>query len=256
MGFKLAEIQTEANVKGLPTEGILMFSGRPKSGKTRLLASIPESVVIELEKGGADRVNIKRRVNEVNGIAEFDEAMQDVIGNDSIKTVSIDTIDQLALWHIEDLHLNEKPRAGFDSRAAWGEFSNRMHTLVDNMKTCGKLIVIAAHSKPAEKNSDGQIIAPAGIAIPGKSGNYFAAHADAIGSVGVRVVGGAAEHYVTFKAASEAADWRSRIDELHDKEFKLKKEDPWGSFVTAAFGAPAKVAAKNITLIKSKGGKK
>ena len=261
MAIKLAEKRTEAKVIGLPKTGILLFTGHPKSGKTRLAASIPNSIVVELEKDGADRVEFGR-VQEVDDLDTFNEVMELIMADDEIEVVIIDTIDQLGLMYQADIaraagvEFIGKPKPGVDSRQLWGEFGNRMHTLTDNLKTCGKLAILTAHSKPPEKDDQGRVISPAGINISGKSGQYIASHADAIGNVGVRVVAGKAQHFVTFKAASDLAIWRSRIDELHDREFVLDKKDPWGSFVTAAFGAASKPATKTVALVKGKGGKK
>ena len=76
------------------------------------------------------------------------------------------------------------------------------------------------------------------------------AQAEMIGFVGVRVVAGKAQHYITFKSPSDLAIWRSRVDELHEKEIILAKSNPWGSFA-AAFGTTAPGEAA-----KAKGGKK
>lgn len=258
MGVKLVERRTEAKVTGMPTHGLILLTGHPKAGKSWLAASAPDSIVIMLEKDGGERVPWGR-IQDVEDLDTFNEVMELVLGDDSIKTVVIDTVDQLGLLLQDDIarlagvDYIGKPKAGVDSRALWGEFSNRVHTLTDALKSSGKLVVMIAHSKPPEKDNEGRVINPAGINISGKSGQYIAAQAEAIGNVGVRVLAGKAQHYITFKSASDLAIWRSRIDELHDKEFILDKKDPWGSFVTAAFGAP-KAAAKKVELVK--GGKK
>lgn len=263
MSIKLAERRTEAKVTGMPKSGIILLTGHPKSGKSWLGASAPNSLVVELEEGGGDRIPFGR-IQDISGeglLDQFDQAMEAAMEAKDIDTVVIDTVDQLGLLYQADIASKAgieyigKPKSGVDSRALWGEFSARMHLLTDNLRSCGKLAVLIAHSKPPEKDEAGRVISPAGINISGKSGQYIASHADAIGNVGVRVVAGRAQHYITFKSASDLSIWRSRIEEFHDREFILDKRDPWGSFVSQAFGA-AKAAVKLAAPVKGKGGKK
>ncbi len=242
---QLPAMRTAPKVTGMPTEGLMLVVGHPKSGKTWFAADSPDSLVIELEKNGADRVPWGR-IKEVNCISQdikgnkkcledFEDAMNMAMESDEIKTVVIDSVDQLARLHIVDLELDQKPRQGFDSRQAWGEFSTRIHTLTDAMKSCGKLVILIAHCKPPEKDDQGRVITPAGINVSGKGASYICAQAEMIGFVGVRVVANKAQHYITFKSASDLAIWRSRVDELHEKEIVLSKEGPWASFA-ASFG--------------------
>ena len=250
MTMELPAARTAPKVVGMPKKGLMLAVGHPKSGKTWFAASAPKSLVIELEEGGADRVP-GGRILEVsctaNTVAEakaaierFDEAMTLAMQSDDVEIVTIDSVDQLARMHIVELGLANKPAAGFDSRTAWGEFASRMHTITDAMKTCGKLVILIAHCKPPEKDNEGRVITPAGINVAGKGAAYICAQAEMIGFIGVRVLAGKAQHYIRFKSDSDLAIWRSRVDELHEKEIVLDKSDPWGSFA-AAFG-PAKAA--------------
>lgn len=248
---ELVKARTEAKVTGLPTSGIMLVVGHPKSGKTWFAASAPNSIVVELEHGGGDRVPWGRiqEVVETEGsplIDQFSDVMNSVMSEPSIDKVVIDSVDQLAKIYQDDIarlagvEYIGKPKQGVDSRALWGEFAQRVHKLTDDLKSSGKLVILIAHCKPPEKDDQGRVITPAGINVSGKGGAYIAAQAEMIGFVGVRVVAGKAQHYITFKSASDLAIWRSRVDELHEKEIVLDKRDPWGSFA-AAFG-PVKSA--------------
>ncbi len=257
--MELAKARTEAKVIGMPTSGLMLVVGHPKSGKTWFASSAPDSIVIELERNGADRVAWGRiqeiNADEADSLDQLDKVMTLVMADDSIKTVVIDSVDQWAKMMQDDIAKKAgveflgKVKAGVDGRALWGEFAQRVHTITDGLKASGKLIILIAHCKPPEKDNDGRITTPAGINVSGKGGSYIAAQAEMIGFVGVRVLAGKAQHYITFRSASDLAIWRSRVDELHEKEIVLDKKNPWGSFA-AAF-VPAKPAA-NPVLVKEK----
>lgn len=267
---ELAQLRTEPKVTGCPTRGIILLVGHPKCGKTWLGSSIPDSLVVALEESGADRVPWGRiqEINRKDALNEFNEVMQLALEDNSIKTIVIDTVDELAKLFQADIcadagveHM-QKPKPGVDSRALWGEFASRVTTLTDALNDSGKLIVMIAHCKPPEKDSDGRVMTPAGINVSGKGGNYIASKAEVIGFVGVRVVAGKAQHYVSFKATSDLAIWRSRVKEFHDREIVLAEDNPWGS-VLAVFAqkkpvatAPTKLVEKPKVDKKIKGGKK
>lgn len=263
--MELAKPRTEAKVTGMPTSGIMLVVGHPKSGKTWFASSAPDSIVVELEDKGADRVKWGR-IQEIDSsgpdaLAEFRQVMGLVMEDESIKVVTIDSIDQWANMIMADIckangieHI-QKPKAGVDSRALWGEFGHRVHAITDALKRSGKLVILIAHCKPPEKDDQGRVTTPAGINVSGKGAAYIVAQAEMIGFVGVRVVASKAQHYITFKSASDLAIWRSRVDELHEKEIVLDKTNPWSSFA-AAFepqAAPKETPAK---LAEKKGGKK
>jgi hypothetical protein len=241
--MQLVKARTEAKVSGMPTRGLMLAVGHPKSGKTWFASSAPDSVVVELEESGGDRVPWGRiqeiHCSDTNALEQFEEVMNAVMSDDSIKTVVIDSVDQWAKMIQDDIakgagveHM-QKPKAGVDSRALWGEFAHRVHTITDALKASGKLVILIAHCKPPEKDDQGRVITPAGINVSGKGGSYIAAQAEMIGFIGVRVLAGKAQHYITFKSASDLAIWRSRVDELHEKEIILDKANPWGSFAAA-----------------------
>lgn len=258
---ELAKARTEAKVTGMPTQGLMLVVGHPKSGKTWFASSAPDSIVIELEENGADRVAWGRiqeiHTTDPDALDQLDQVMNLVMADDTIKTVVIDSVDQWAKMMQDDIaekagvEFLGKVKAGVNGRALWGEFAQRVHTITDALKASGKLVILIAHCKPPEKDNDGRVTTPAGINVSGKGGSYIAAQAEMIGFVGVRVLAGKAQHYITFKSASDLAIWRSRVDELHEKEIVLDKTNPWKSFANAF--VPVKAAeTKKTELTKEK----
>ncbi len=256
--MELPKARTAAKVAGMPTSGIMLVVGHPKSGTTWFASSAPDSVLIELEEKGADRVAWGRILEidaaEDDSLDQFEQAMNLAMADDDIKTVSIDSIDQWAQMVQADIcrdagieHM-QKPKPGVDTRALWGDFGHRVHAITDGLKRSGKLVILIAHCKPPEKDNDGKVIVPAGINVSGKGAAYIAAQAEMIGHVGVRVVAGRAQHYITFKSASDMAIWRSRVDELHEKEIVLDKTNPWRSFAAAFGPAPKAQPSRTVAL--------
>lgn len=264
MTIKLAEARTKPKVTGMPTYGIMLLVAHPKSGKTWFASSAPDSITVELEKGGADRVPWGR-IQEVDceatgALDELGQVLEAAMADPSIKVVTIDSIDQWAKLLQDDIarkagleHI-QQTKQGIDNRSLWGEFANRVTAITDALKACGKLVILIAHCRPPEKDDQGRVTTPAGINVSGKGGAYIAAAAEMIGFIGVRVVAGRAQHYLTFRSPSDIAIWRSRVEELHEREIVLAKDDPWGSFA-AAFG-PAQPAPKSGKTAKAGEGKR
>src|SRR5271167_425472 len=84
---------------GFPTKGIFIVVGQPKSGKTTFSSSFPDSYIIELEHEGAARVD--GRIEEVSDLETFRQVLIAVSKEPQIKTLVIDTLDELSDW-IED----------------------------------------------------------------------------------------------------------------------------------------------------------
>lgn len=256
--LELAEVRNGPKVAGFPKVGLVGVAGDVKSGKTYLCASAPKSILIELEDSGADRVPFGRiielRSTEENLLEKFDTLMGEVMADDSIEIVIIDTVDKLAkLWQddISKLHntINMNPKPGLDARVLWNEFGDRVRAFVDACKNCGKLVILIAHTRPPKQDEQGRVVHPEGINVQGQGGDYIIANAEMLGKVGVRVVAGKAQYFITFRAPSNQAIWRTRVVEYADREVILDKENPWKSLIDA--GTPAKTAPA-----KSNGGKK
>lgn len=230
----------EPKLSGMPTSGIIVIAGEPKSGKTKFMASFPNSYILELDKGDADRIG--GRIHDVADLDELQEILPMVVEDSSVQYIGIDTVDTLGTW-MEAVVAKEsgveflgKPTAGVDSRGLWGEYAQRVRGMTDYLKHCGKPVLLGAHVRAPDKDDQGRITKPAGIKVRGAGGDYIIEQACAIGHMRVKTINDRAVHSLSFKAPSDQAIWRSRVEELQDREFIIKKEDPYGSFYSAAFG--------------------
>jgi len=254
---------------GAPTKGLMLLVGHPKSGKTTTAAKFPRAYVLELEKQRGDRVEGKElRIHDIadtvkdgiivkSALDEFGDVLELAIADDSIKTIVIDTVDELVGWISADI-LRTSGKDPNDVKpqeknfAFWDALRNRIAALCDYLKESGKLIILVAHCKAPEKDEKGAVIVPAGINVPGKGGAYLAAHAEMIGYISKRIVGGRPVQYMSFNAPSDMAIWGSGIDELDGKEIMIPKDDPYKAF--AAMFAP-KTEPKPAALVKKSGSK-
>lgn len=238
--FKLAPPRSRPKT-GMPTDGLGILSGLPKGGKTTLAASIPGCVLLELERGGADRID--GWVQEIPDLATLRIAMQAAVDDPAVKAIAIDSIDVFNDWSeaevcatfgLETMSERKEGVNGFD---VWKALRARYEGLVNYLKASGKLAVLVAHSKEPKIDGDGKVVIPAGITIPGKLGGYLAAEADFIGNVFKKQLGSNTVHYLSFQGGP-LGTWGSRIPELEDKIIALPKTNQW-SAVEAIFAAPA-----------------
>lgn len=217
---------------GFPTDGLMILVGNPKSGKTTLASAFPDSYVLELERGGADRVD--GRIDNVSSLADFRKKLKAAVEEKSVGTIVVDTIDVLSDWL--ELEIAQKyglqkmndSKQGVNGYEKWGDYRDKVETLVDYFKACGKLIVLIAHCKEPKVLED-QVVTPAGINMPGKAGNYIAAQADLIGYVYKKPVGSTTHFYVTFSGGPLGV-WGSRIKELNNKTLQFTESDPFACF--------------------------
>lgn len=243
--MELVQRREEPKTTGMPTSGLMLLVGHPKSGKTTFAVSFPHNYVLELEHGGADRLT--GRIHEIKNLDEFSEILPQVIDDKEIKTLVIDSVDELAEWIEKDVE-KTKPRDK-DGWAFWGEFKDRIEGMTQYFKESGKLVILVAHCKPPEKDGQGRVITPAGINVSGKGGAYIAAQAEMIGYVSRKAVGGKGVHFLSFRSESDLAIWGTRVEELADQEIMLSKADPYGSF--AALFERKEEARKPVEKIKN-----
>lgn len=257
--------------EGMPTKGLWLAVGHPKSCKTSTFAKFPGAYVLELEKNGADYLDGKGlRIHEIEDTVDpesgvvtktaldtFGDVLSLAIEDDSISKIVIDTGDQLSLWIANDLlrnmgkdPANTKPDE--KNFAFWDALKGRIAALTDYLKQSDKLIIILCHCRPPKTDEKGQIIQPAGINIQGAGSAYLASHAEAICYMSKRIVSGKPLAYASFNSPSDVAMWGSRVPELDGKEFVVPREDPYSAFAAQFTTKSKPEAAKLVGGAKAK----
>lgn len=257
---------------GMPTAGIFVLNGDPKTSKTTFMASFPDSVVLNLDTQDADYVD--GRIVDIEAIPKlgpdnqqivvdgvpqwkhtklghFRMALGTAIKDPSIKVIGIDTLDTLAeLLATEIANLNNLEKitdraVGVDGFQMYSDLAKKIDSMIAAFKRSGKLIILAAHRKAAKLDDNNKIVAPAGINVTGKGGEKILFAADLIGETLKQEVGGVTTYHLSF-LGGVATRGGSRVDELADKVIKLDKKNPYGSFA-AVFQTAAEPAAKTET---------
>lgn len=241
-----------AKKTGMPTSGLFLIVGLEKSGKSALMASAPDSVLLELDKGDADHlagriVDIEAQSDGKTALNVFRDAFWEAMEDPKIKVVGIDTFNTLVNWigqEIAESHglksmLDRKE--GVNGYGLWDELNAGVDAFINAAKSSGKIVVVAAHSKAPELDEDKRVVVPMGLDCYAKPSSKIAKRADLIGYAYKKEVGGAQEYRLSFKGGPLGA-WGSRVETLNDKEIKMDKKDPWGSLVAAANGVTAAAA--------------
>ena len=247
---------------GMPTDGLWILAGLPKAGKTTLSAGIPGGVLLELERGGADRV--EGWIQEIPDLEVFRQAVMAAVEDANVKAIVIDSLDVVSDWLEVDvaeqfgLDSVSERKEGVNGFEVWKELRSRFEKLISLLKASGKLAVLVAHSREPKIDADGRVIVPAGISIPGKLCGYIAAEADAIGHCYKKQVGSVTQYFVSFQGGP-LGTWGSRIPELEDKTIMLPRAGQWAAVCAAADAkAPAtepEKAAGKKPKAQTKGGK-
>lgn len=231
---------------GAPTNGMGILCGLPKGGKTTLAASIPGCVILEMEGGGADRID--GWVQEIPDLATLRQALQAAVEDPAVKAIALDSVDVFNEWSEAEIcaefgleSISER-REGVNGFEVWKLLRQRYEGLVSYLKKSNKLTILIAHCKEPKLDSDGKLAIPMGISIPGKLGGYLAAEADFIGNVFKKQVGSGTVHYLSFQGGP-LGTWGSRIPELEDKIIALPRTNQW-SAVEEIFTAPKTEAKK------------
>src|SRR3990167_1635669 len=238
--MELVKVRETPLKSGIPTDGLFIVVGLPKSGKTSFSASFPHSYIIELEKGGADRIS--GRIHDIDNLVQFRETLKAVVDDTSIKTIVIDTLDVVSDLIEQEIATGagleniSQTKKGVDGFELWAAFRQRIENLVAYLKVSGKLCILVAHCKEPKTDNNGVLLTQAGINVPGKGGAYIAGQADMIGYAYKKQVGHTTEYYLTFQGGP-LGTWGSRVDELNDKTLRIPKVNGYSAFA-AAFVPP------------------
>ena len=233
--------------KGMPTDGTWLFAGLPKSGKTTLLASAPGTIILELEKGGADRV--AGWVQEIPDMPTFRKALLAALKEPKVKIIAVDTLDVLLDWIEEDVALKygletmSERKEGVNGFAVWEELGKRVRNLMATFKNCNKLVVLLAHFKEPKLDAEGKIVISHNINATGKLAGYICGQVDVIGNCFKRPLGQDTQYVLSFQGGGMLGTFGGRVSELESKTLILPKTNQW-SAIEAVFNPEVKKTEK------------
>lgn len=181
---------------------IIIYSA-PKVGKTAISAKLPDSLIVELERGGADA--IEARVIEINSPKDFSPLMEQLKSDSSIKYIVIDTTTKLDEWSelvgtyafhkkpqgkrwnvIDNKRINHK-HPSFETIHAMGEgfgYRYSREVMVNWFKetiATDKTIIFLTHIKDKFiETKSGDIVESIDLNLTGKVKSIYSANVDAI----------------------------------------------------------------------------
>lgn len=203
----MINLPTEAKPRPAPSlagDTLLCF-GAPKSGKTKLVTSWPNCLVIDTE-GGARKyggitfdVRAKAREVDVPPLEVLRQVAGELLKDCPYDAVAIDTLDEVSRWiEVEAVaRMNKKhgtnpkdPKkppytdiADIKYGAGYGEHRNLVMSVVETFKSLPCTTILVAHSKHATTD-DGETMTKT-IDLPGKLAHWVAAACDHIGMTSV-----------------------------------------------------------------------
>jgi len=187
----------------------------PKAGKTTIVSSLPDHLIVELEPNGADY--IEGRVQEINKASEFNKLLDTIESSKEqvCKFLIIDTVTKLDEWseivgtynymnkpqgkkfnregevetgkviyhtdnRFETVHSLGQGHGYQHSRNVMTDWYDRLSNLINNGKV--EYIILLAHVKDKLiESKNGDSVEAIDINLTGKVKNIFASRVDAIG---------------------------------------------------------------------------
>lgn len=245
--------------RGMAADDIWIVAGLPKSGKSTLAGALEGCVVLECERGGADR--IQGWVQDIPDLATFRQALKAAVEEPKCKALAVDSLDVLSDWFEAEvaeqygLESISERKEGVNGFAVWKTLREKFEGFLAYLRRSGKFVLLLAHCKEPKIDADGKVVVPAGITIPGKLGGYIAAEVDAIGNTYKKQVGLTTQYYISFQGGA-LGTWGSRIPELEDKTIQLPRTGQWDAIKTACVGKPETSAPNGHKDEAPKNGKK
>ena len=198
----------------------LLLYGAPKVGKTSMLSSLDDCLIIDTEKGAR---MIEGYIQEVNSRDELINTLIDIKDSKDVsyKYIAIDTIDKVAEWAERRVCEEEgvKSIADLAFGKGYGLVREKVTKTVSAFKEVAEHLIIIGHRKVAYAVTEGNpIVVPESLDLTGKLKNVIMSSCDAIGYV---YRNDKEQLMVSFKA-NEAIEAGSRCAHLKGKEVKFE----------------------------------
>ena len=187
----------ERTKPGVNNPRFTIFYGRPKSGKSTIMASLEDNLIIDLENGYqalSALVVQARSINDLAEIANSLKAEKDKLGRNPYKYITIDNatrLEEMCLSYAKQLYMQTpmgKGYTGDDIRTlpkGSGYFYLRtaVRKVIDMFREYADYFILVCHVKDSLINVAGEEVNSKSIDLTGKLGDILCGEADAIGYV-------------------------------------------------------------------------
>ena len=198
----------------------LLLYGAPKVGKTTMLSSLDDCLILDTEKGAR---MIEGYIQEVNSRDELIESLIEIKESKDVKYkyIAIVTIDKVAEWAERRVCEEESVSSIADLAfgKGYGLVREKVIKTVSHFKEVAEHLIIIGHRKVAYAVTEGNaIVIPESLDLTGKLKNVIMSACDAIGYV---YRDEDEKLMVSFKA-NNAIEAGSRCSHLKGKEVKFE----------------------------------
>ena len=175
----------------------LILFGRPKAGKSTLMANLDNNLIIDLENGYQALSALVVQARTVNDFAEIANALREEIkkeGKFPYKYITIDNatrLEEMCLSYAVQLYRQTpmgKTYQGTDIRtlpngSGYMYLRQAVRKVIDMFRDMCESLVLVAHVKEKMINKEGEELSEMSIDLTGKLGDILCGEADAIGYV-------------------------------------------------------------------------
>ena len=215
---------------------ILLIYGKPKIGKTSLVAGLDNCLIVDLEKGTHFVESLSYDVDSLSGLKELKDAI--IAANKPYKYIAIDTVtalEEMVIGYAGSLYketVQGKNWQGDDVRLlpnGSGYLFLRMafFNVIDDISTLADHIILVGHLKDRLINKSGEELVASEIELTGKISSLLSAKADALGYIFRKDN----QNIINFKPTDQVI-CGTRIKHLANKEIVISESNEKGDVKT------------------------
>lgn len=190
-------LPTEKSIPKVNNPKLLIIFGKPKSGKSTLMAALDNNLIIDLENGYQALSALIVQARSVKDLGDIANALRDKIkelGHFPYKYITIDNatrLEEMCLSYAKSLY-NATPQGknwnGSDVRtlaqgSGYQFLRMAVRKVIDMFRDLCDTLILVAHVKEKMINKEGEELSEMTIDLTGKLGDILCGEADAIGYV-------------------------------------------------------------------------
>lgn len=174
-----------------------VFFGKPKSGKSSLMASLEDNLIIDLENGYQALSALIIQARSVSDLSEIANALieeKKKLGRNPYKYITIDNatrLEEMCLSYARQLYMKTpqgKNYTGSDIRtlpngSGYMYLRIAVRKVIDMFKELADYFILVAHVRDKMINKEGEELTEMSIDLTGRLGDIICGEADAVGYV-------------------------------------------------------------------------
>lgn len=244
----MIELPTERKKVTNFNPSLLVLFGKPKSGKSSIMAHLDSNLIIDLEDGYRALSVMCVQARNANDIFEICKAImvkKQELGKNPYKYITIDNatrLEEMAIKYANSLYRQtamgqnwgyivnpktgkkeEDPKADvrlLPNGSGYLYLRNAVRKMVDIFKPLCETLILVAHVKDKQIKKDGQEMSEMSVDLAGKLGDIICGEADAIGLIYRE----GKSTYISFEGGDNTIK-EARCPHLRGKKIEVIKSD-------------------------------